>query len=68
MNERLEIEVLTVAGLQDSDGFIRPKMSYEWKSNINLWTGYDGFWGDRKNLIGQFNNQDRVVFGLEVGL
>ncbi len=68
MNERLEVELLMLVGLNETDGFIRPKVVYEWKSNLNIWAGVDGFWGDHKDLIGQFNRQDRVLLGLEIGL
>jgi len=68
MNERLELEMLTVAGINEADGFTQPKAIYEWKNNINVWVGFDGFWGDREDLLGQFNQQDRIIFGMEVGL
>lgn len=68
MNERFEIEMLTVAGINGADGLIRPKAAYEWKSNTNIWIGFDGFWGDREDLIGQFNRQDRIRVGIEIGI
>ncbi|MDX1673021.1 MAG: DUF1302 family protein [Balneolaceae bacterium] len=68
MNELLEIEMLAVAGINEADGFIQSKVIYEWKSNVNIWAGFDGFWGDREDLIGQFNRQDRILWGMEIGL
>jgi len=65
MNDRLELEMLAVGRI--NDGFVRPKLTYQWKSNINVWLGFDGFWGDREDLIGQFDRQDRIVTGLEIG-
>jgi len=68
MNERLDIEMLAVAGTNEKDGFIRPKVVYEWNSTTNVWVGFDGFRGDRQGLIGQFNRQDRILIGMEIGL
>ncbi len=67
-NEQLKSEVLWVHNANQSDGMIRPKISYELYDNTNLWTGLDLFYGDNDGLFGQFDGNDRIVFGVELGI
>lgn len=64
--ETLTAEVLVIANLNNGDGIIRPKLSYQWQDNISTWVGADIFYGDRKGVFGQFGGNDRIVFGVEV--
>ncbi len=66
MYDTLIAEVLVIANINNGDGLIRPKISYEWQDNIKTWVGADIFYGDKQGVFGQFDRQDRVVFGFEV--
>lgn len=67
-NEVWQLEVLALHGLDRQDGAIQTKLKYAIESNVKLWLGNDVFYGDEKGLFGQFNNTDRVTFGIEWGL
>ena len=64
--DTLTAEVLVIGNVNNGDGIIRPKISYEWQDNIKTWVGADIFYGDRKGVFGQFDENDRVVVGVEV--
>ena len=68
LNETLETEVLWLQGVNQGDGLVRPKISYELRDNVKIWTGFDLFYGDRNGLFGQFDRNDRLVIGMELGL
>jgi len=68
MNDTLVAEVLWLYNTDNNDGLARPKVSYEWQDNIKVWLGVDVFYGDEKGLFGQFDANDRIVFGMEWGL
>ncbi|MCH7908777.1 MAG: hypothetical protein IIB38_04085 [Candidatus Hydrogenedentes bacterium] len=66
-NETIVTEMLWVHNLNDGDGFLRPKVAYELRDNVNVWCGLDLFYGTRNGLFGQFNERDRVLIGVEWG-
>ena len=68
LNETLETEVLWLHNVNQGDGLIRPKISYEVRDNMKIWSGFDLFYGDRNGLFGQFDQNDRLVIGMEIGL
>jgi len=37
------------------------------QDNVKAWVGGDIFYGDHNGLFGQFNDNDRVVMGVELG-
>jgi hypothetical protein len=67
-NETLTAEVLWIANTNDGDGLLRPKLSYDLQDNVEIWAGLDLFYGDRNGLFGQFDGNDRLLFGVEIGL
>ena len=67
-NETLEAEMLWLHNVNFGDGLIRPKVSYELRDNMKIWTGFDLFYGDHNGLFGQFDRNDRLVIGMELGL
>jgi hypothetical protein len=50
------------------DGLIRPLVSYELQDNVNIWMGSDIFYGSSEGIFGQFDRNDRIVFGAEIGI
>jgi len=68
MNDRWMTEVLWLQNFNEGDGLVRPKVSYEFLSNVKLWAGVDIFYGSNKGLFGQFDGNDRIVLGMEWGL
>jgi len=65
MNDSLIAEALWVHNINHSDGFIRPKISYEWRSDTKVWAGFDIFYGSEQGLFGQYDRRDRAVLGIE---
>jgi hypothetical protein len=66
-NETWALEMLAVQGFDQDDGLIQSKLSYLLESNIKLMLGSDVFYGDKTELFGQFDNQDRFTVGFEWG-
>ncbi len=66
-NETLSAEILFLHNLNDSDGLMRPKLTYEWQDDVKVWLGFDIFYGDNRGLFGEFSDNDRFVAGLEIG-
>ncbi len=67
LNETLEAEVLWLRNINEGDGLVRPKVSYELRDNMKVWLGFDVFHGNRNGLFGQFAQNDRLVTGIEIG-
>lgn len=66
-NDTVAVSSIWVHNFNDSDGFVRPKIEYELRDNLNLWAGFDFFYGSSKGLFGQFDHTDRLVAGMEWG-
>jgi len=67
MNESLQAEALLIQSVNQGDGLLQAKLSYEWRSNLRLKMGTDVFYGTSKGLFGQFNKRDRISIGFEFG-
>ena len=67
LNDTLKAEILVLQNLNDGDGLVRPKVTYEWKDDLKVWGGLDIFHGDSQGLFGEFDENDRLVVGLEIG-
>ncbi len=68
LNSSVHTEFIWLQNLNHSDGFFQPKISYELSDNVMLKLGFDLFYGTNNGLFGQFDKNDRVNFGIEVGL
>jgi len=66
-NDTLTIELLWIANANDGDGLVRPKISYDLEDNIRIWSGLDIFYGNQSGLFGQFDKNDRILLGVELG-
>lgn len=64
-NDSLIVETLWVHNVNHGDGFVRPKISYEWTSDTKVWAGFDIFYGSEKGFFGQYDRRDRAVLGIE---
>lgn len=67
LNETLTVEMLALQNLNDKDGFLRPKISYDWGDDLKIWLGADIFYGDKDGLFGEFDKNDQILFGIEQG-
>ena len=67
MNDALQAEVLLIQSLNQSDGVMQASLTYEWRTNVRLKAGTDIFYGKSQGLFGQFDQNDRVSIGIEVG-
>ncbi len=65
LNDSLIAETLWVHNVNHGDGFVRPKLSYEWRSDTKVWAGFDIFYGSGEGLFGQYDQHDRAVLGIE---
>lgn len=66
-NETLTAEWLHIHSLDHGDGVIQPKLTYNYRSNIDIHVGADIFYGDNEELFGQFDQADRVTIGINWG-
>lgn len=66
MNQALALEALLIQDIARGDGLLQLEIDYEWKSNIRLKAGADVFYGNKSGLFGQFRDNDRITFGVEV--
>ena len=68
INDRLVPSILWLHNVNQNDGLARPKVTFELRDEIKIWTGFDVFYGKQDGLFGQFDEKDRVVFGIEWGI
>jgi len=67
MNETLHAEVLFLHDIDYEDGMVRPKLTYEYSDEVNIYVGADVFYGNENGLFGQYKETDRVVSGVVIG-
>ncbi len=67
MNETLHAEIFFLQDLNYEDGMVRPKLTYEYNDEINIYAGADIFYGNNDGVFGQFKETDRVVTGIVIG-
>jgi len=68
LNETLTTRWQHIHGLNHNDGILRPKVIYNWQSNIDVYLGADYFYGNSEDFFGQFNKTDRIVAGFTIGI
>ena len=68
MNETLNFRVMHLYSLDHHDGLLRPKVTYNLLSNLDLVLSMDRFFGNSEGIFGQFDQADRISFGFELGL
>ena len=67
MNETLHAELLLLHDIDYEDGMVRPKLTYEYSDEVNIYAGADIFYGNIDGLFGQFKETDRIISGIMVG-
>jgi hypothetical protein len=67
-NETLTLETIWIHNLNQGDGLVRPKVHYALRDDLQVWFGFDVFYGTRNGVFGEFGGDDRVVLGFEWGI
>ena len=67
-NETLTLETIWIHNLNQGDGLVRPKIHYALRDDLQVWFGFDVFYGTRNGVFGEFGGDDRVVLGFEWGI
>lgn len=68
LNETITTRWQHIHGVNHSDGILRPKVTYNWQSNIDVYLGADYFYGKTAEFFGQFDKTDRIIAGFTIGL
>ncbi|HTY17327.1 MAG TPA: DUF1302 family protein [Myxococcota bacterium] len=68
LNERLTLETMWIQNLNRGDGLVRPKIRYELRDRLFVWLGFDVFYGKRRGVFGEFDDNSRAVLGFEWGI
>ena len=66
-NERLRLEGIWIHGVDDGDGILRPRVTYQVASDGWVWLGLDVFYGSPDGPFGQYDRNDRLVMGMRWG-
>lgn len=66
-NDRLRLEGIWIHGVNEGDGILRPRATYQVASDVWMWVGLDIFYGRSHGPFGQFSRRDRVVLGMRWG-
>lgn len=67
VNDTWTVEALVLYGVDQHDNSVQLELSHMLESNIKLWLSADLFAGNQRSLFGQFNDVDRLIFGIEWG-
>ncbi|MCP5162050.1 MAG: hypothetical protein H6999_11620 [Hahellaceae bacterium] len=66
-NDTWEAQVLVLHAITQHDGLVRPKVTHALLSQLDVWIAADLFYGRTKGLYGQFDHNDRILLGFELG-
>ncbi len=64
-NETWKLHAIWLYSPNRGDSLLQAKLSYNWRSNVDLWVGADIFSGDDEGFFGQFGEQDRLLVGFQ---
>ncbi len=65
LHDTLTVDFLVLHNLNDHDELYQAEIQYALYDGINIWLGADVFSGHKNGLLGQFNNTDRIIAGVE---
>ncbi|MHA2403148.1 MAG: DUF1302 family protein [Candidatus Kariarchaeaceae archaeon] len=68
MNQTLEAKIFSAYEIENRSGMLDIKVFYNLGTNIKIWTGGDFFFGSDRGFIGQFNNRNRILIGIQWGI
>lgn len=66
-NDTVDVELLYLQSVNDGDGLLQIDLGYDLTGEVRLVAGADIFFGDEKGQFGQFDEADRLTFGVEAG-
>lgn len=66
-NETLQFENFLLFSDEDEDGQFRSELKYNLNDNMDIWLGYDHFYGAQQGVFGQFTHENRWVTGFKYG-
>ncbi len=66
LNETMELRLVWLANTNIGDGLFRLRASYEWQDNLKTWVSTDTYYGSEEGIFGQFDDNDRLTFGVEL--
>jgi hypothetical protein len=61
-DERIELEGRAYLAVDKADWFLFPRVGWRVRDDVRLRVGYLALGGPRRSLVGQFGNNDEVVF------
>jgi hypothetical protein len=67
IDDRLSVDLTYIRGMKEPDGLMRGKVTYVWNEHLSLWTGADIFHGGENGYFGQYDSNDRILFGFSFG-
>lgn len=67
LNETMELRLIWLANTNIGDGLFRLRVTYEWQDNLKTWVSSDTYYGSREGIFGQFDDNDRLTLGIELG-
>ena len=67
LNDTLQVSLFVLHNNDYNDGMMQSRLAYQLDDNIDLWLAADWFYGDQLGPFGQFDSQDRIVFGVRYG-
>jgi len=65
LNDALRFKTQLIHSLDRHDGQWEFGFEYDFRSNLVLKAGIDIFYGENEGLFGQFDNRDRITFGID---
>ena len=61
--QTVKLDMFTFYSPSDEDGYVRPKISYDWTDNLNLTLGGNVFFGEPKHTeFAQMEDNSNVYF------
>ncbi|OUS01723.1 hypothetical protein A9Q90_09880 [Gammaproteobacteria bacterium 54_18_T64] len=66
LNDTLELRLIWLTNSNVGDGLMRLRVTYEWQDNLKTWASSDTFYGSEEGIFGQFDDNDRLIIGIEL--
>ena len=66
-NETLKVQWLHIHSVNNGDGVVQPKISYNLQTGFDVYLGADLFYGDQDQVFGEFVEANRISLGFVWG-